>query len=482
MSRQGRTRVGLPALVGWLLVAVAAVGFLASTPPSAGPDEPVQQATAWYLSGHGLPPDNTSLEYSVPQSLVAYPCFAFHSTQSAACMPPESQDMGTYNMVLNYPPPYFWVVGGGQRLAALVGLQYADVGGRIASLLLSLGTLLLLSLYMRRRNPLWGNFLLLVSTPTAVFLNAVVNPSGWEITCGIAMAAVLAEAVWGRQSAFESGPWSKSTIAILALTSIGLSTARPLGFLWAAGLTVSAIALAPSIRRRGLLRIACALAAGIAVRAIWYRTHPYGVAAPVTVPGFVQAFADTFMYFPEYIRHMFGVLGLLDEPIPEMLLVLNIAAWAVLLTRLPSIRKAAIVCGIVGILVVPCVISATVWAAWPLWWQGRYELPFALGFVMLMMLRSGRLIPRTISIISGISLFTLGIMVWVNEIRYGFGLDGFGLPVQLQTPGISPIRLYISAVLGAVLVLASLYLFVKAWMSKSDFVLGDEPEQVSAQS
>jgi hypothetical protein len=216
--------------------------------------------------------------------------------------------------------------------------------------------------------------------------------------------------------------------------------------------------------------------------AIWYRTHPYGVAAPVTVPGFVQAFADTFMYFPEYIRHMFGVLGLLDEPIPEMLLVLNIAAWAVLLTRLPSIRKAAIVCGIVGILVVPCVISATVWAAWPLWWQGRYELPFALGFVMLMMLRSGRLIPRTISIISGISLFTLGIMVWVNEIRYGFGLDGFGLPVQLQTPGISPIRLYISAVLGAVLVLASLYLFVKAWMSKSDFVLGDEPEQVSAQS
>ena len=480
-SGQGRSRGGLSPLAGWLLVAIAAIGLLASTARTAGPDEVFQQTTAWYLSEHVLQPDGTP-EFSVPAELVDGPCYAHDQTKSAGCMPPRSQGMGIYSAILNYPPPYFWVVGGGERLASVVGLEYAEDGGRIASLLLSLGTLLLLSLYMRRRNPLWGNFLLLISTPTAVFFDVVVNPSGWEITCGIAMAAVLAEAAWGRRSAFEPGPWSKSTIAILALTSIGLSTARPLGFLWAAGLTVSAIALAPSIRRRGLLRIACAVAPGIAMGAIWYRTHPYGVAAPVTVPGFVQAFADTFMYFPEYIRHMFGVLGLLDEPIPEMLLVLNIAAWAVLLTRLPSIRKAAIVCGIVGILVVPCVISATVWAAWPLWWQGRYELPFALGFVMLMMLRSGRLIPRTISIISGISLFTLGIMVWVNEIRYGFGLDGFGLPVQLQTPGISPIRLYISAVLGAVLVLASLYLFVKAWMSKSDFVLGDEPEQVSAQS
>jgi hypothetical protein len=386
--------------------------------------------------------------------------------------------MGTYAMVLNYPPPYYWVVGAGERLAALVGLEYADVGGRIASLLLNLGVLFLLSFYMRRRNPLWGSFLLLVSTPTAVFFDFVVNASGWEITCGLAMAVVLAEAAWGRQSAFESEAWPKSTIVMLALASIGLSTARPLGFLWAAGLTISAIALAPSIHRRGLLRIVCAVAPGIAVGALWYRAHTYTVAAPSTLPGLVQAFADTFMYFPEYIRHMFGVLGLLDEPLPGMLLVLNIAAWAVLLTRLRSIRKAAIVCGVFGIVLVPCVISATVWAAWPLWWQGRYEMPFACGFVLLLLLRSGRFIPRTISAVSGISLLSLGIMVWVNEIRYGFGLDAFGLPVQLQTPGMSPVRLGISAVLGALLVLASGYLLVKAWRSKPDLAPGNEPEQL----
>ena len=479
-----RNRGGLHPLAGWLLVAIAAVGFLVSTPPSAGADEAVQQATAWYLSGHVLQSDGTP-EFSVPAQLLVGlldgPCYSHNQSQSAACMPAHSREMGSFpyaQILYNYPPPYYWVVGGGERLASLVGLQYAENGGRIASFLLSYGTLLLLTFYMRRRNQLWGNFLLLVSTPTAVFFGFAVNPSGWEITCGIAMAAILAEAAWGRLSSIESEAWPKSTIAMLALTSIGLATARPLGFLWAAGLTVSAIALAPSIHRRGLLRIVGAVAPGIAGGALWYVTHPYGVAAPSTVPGLMKGFVDTFMYFPEYIRHMFGVLGWLDTPMPGLLLLLNIAAWAVLLTRLPSISRAAIACGIGGIVVVPCVISASVWAAWPLWWQGRYGLPFACGFMLLLLLRSGRFIPRTISIISGISLLTLGIMVWVNEVRYGFGLDGFSLPASLGTPGISPIRLGISAVLGALLVLVSGYLLVRAWRSKPDFVLGNEPEQL----
>ena len=103
-----------------------------ATPPSAGPDEPFQQATAWYLSGHVLQPDGTP-EYSVPASLLVSPCYLNPARPSAACMPAHSREMGSYAMVLNYPPPYFWVVGAGERLAALVGLEYADVGGRLAS-------------------------------------------------------------------------------------------------------------------------------------------------------------------------------------------------------------------------------------------------------------------------------------------------------------------------------------------------------------
>src|SRR5664280_1493228 len=68
LGRLHRDRGGPSGLIGWLLVAIAAVGLLASTPPSAGPDEQTQQVTAWYLSEHGLPPSSTAW-FSVPASL-----------------------------------------------------------------------------------------------------------------------------------------------------------------------------------------------------------------------------------------------------------------------------------------------------------------------------------------------------------------------------------------------------------------------------
>src|ERR1035437_1245816 len=117
-SGQGRSRGGLSPLAGWLLVAIAAIGLLASTARTAGPDEVFQQTTAWYLSEHVLQPDGTP-EFSVPAELVDGPCYAHDQTKSAGCMPPRSQGMGIYSAILNYPPPYFWVVGGGELLLEL---------------------------------------------------------------------------------------------------------------------------------------------------------------------------------------------------------------------------------------------------------------------------------------------------------------------------------------------------------------------------
>jgi Predicted membrane protein (DUF2142) len=240
-------RLGRPSgLIGWLLVVIAGLGMLVSTPPSAGPDEPSHEVTAWYLSGHGLRPGSIEW-FSVPASLLVDPYFSHEPTVTASCMPPRSsaQVMVSTSMVLNYAPPYYWVVGVGERLAtSLIGGEYADIDGRLASFILNFGALLLLSLHMRRRNHLWGTFLLLISTPLAVFMGIVVNPSGWEITCGIVLAAALSEAVGSRQS-LGSEKWPKSTTWILVVASVALCLARPLQFIWASGLTLSAIALAP---------------------------------------------------------------------------------------------------------------------------------------------------------------------------------------------------------------------------------------------
>jgi Predicted membrane protein (DUF2142) len=481
MRRQGSRLLDLgrsSGLVGWLLVAIAGLGMFISTPPSAGPDEPDHEVTAWYLSGHGLRPGSIEL-FSVPASFsVVHPCFAEEAVINASCMPPRSTDqvMVSTSRVLSYPPPYYWVVGVGQRLAtSLVGIEYADIGGRLASFILNFGALLLLSLYMRRRHPWWGTLLLLVSTPTAVFMGIVVNPSGWEITCGIVMAAVLSEAAWSRQS-LGSETWSKTTFVILALASVALSLARPLGCVWAAGLTISAIALAPSMNRRLLLRIACAVAPGVALGILWALTYPTlsvashsGVATNSAPALYLPVwFAFSLLYFPQRVGEMFGVLGWLDTRPSVLLVLVNAVAWAALLIRLPSIRRAAAMCGIFGIVILPSAIEASGWAAWPVWWQGRYTLPFALGFGLLLLLRSGQLIPRTMSIVSGISLLSLGLMVWSNAVRYDFGLSTYALPVSLGHPGLSPIRLVLSAAIGALLVLVGEHLLVKAWRMRPD--------------
>jgi len=478
------------ALIGWLLVAIAGLGMLVSTPPSAGPDEPDHEVTAWYLSGHGLRPGSIEW-FSVPASLLVDPCFKHEPDVTASCMPSRStaQVMVSTSRVLPYPPPYYWVVGVGQRLAAsLVGIEYADVGGQLASFVLNFGALLLLSLYMRRRNQWWGTFLLLVSTPMAVFMGVVVNPSGWEITCGLVMAAVLSEAVWSRKS-LGSDAWPKTTTLILVIASVALSLARPLGFVWASGLTVSAIALAPSIDRRLLIRVACAVAPGVVLGILWALANPTwapslngAVYGPPSVLGYPFWFAISLVLFLVRAEQMFGVLGWLDTSPPVLLILTNIMAWGVLLIRLPSIRKAATMCGIFGIVILPSAIEASSAATWPAWWQGRYTLPFALGFVLLLLLRSGQLIPRTISIVSGISLLFLGLMIWVNAARYDFGLNVYDLPASLGQQGISPVRLLLSVAIGALLLLASGYLLVRAWRMERDLRPGLEPETLSTDS
>ena len=471
-------------LIGWLLVAVAGMGMFISTPPSAGSDESAQELTAWYLSGHGLPP--TSVEwFSVPVSFSVESCLNT-STTNASCVPPRSTDqvMVSSSRVLTYAPPYYWVVGAGQRLAAsLVGVEYADIGGRLASFILNFGALLLLSLYMRRRNLWWGTLLLIVSTPAAVFLGTVVNPSGWEITSGIVMAAILAEAVWSRRS-LGSDALPKTTTLALVVASLALSLVRPLGFVWAAGLTVSAFALAPSLNRRLLVRVPCAVAPGIVLGLLWtLGHHELGSQAgaetsPTTVTSLIGWFAISLALLPVRMWQMFGVLAV--TPAPVLLFLANALAWGGLLFRLRAIRKAAVMCGVFGIVILPSVIETAGWAFWPAWWQGRYTLPFALGFALLLLLRSGQLIPRAISVVSGICLLSLGLMVWINAIRYDFGVDILGLPGSLAQQGISPVRLWLSVAVGAILLLVSGYLLVQARRMTPDPRPGLEAETLSA--
>jgi len=108
-------------------------------------------------------------------------------------------------------------------------------------------------------------------------LGIVVNPSGWEITSGIILAALLAEAVWGRQVA-RADTWPKSTtLIIVGAEHRPLPSPGPgvrLGF-W---LDAGSVFTAGSSHEPGAAswrRVAFAVAPGIILGFLWTLRPPY---------------------------------------------------------------------------------------------------------------------------------------------------------------------------------------------------------------
>jgi len=291
-----------------------------STPPSAGPDEPTHEVTAWYLSGHGLRPGSIEW-FSVPVSFSVDPCFIHASQVTAGCMPPRStaQALASTAEFTNYGPPYYWVVGVGQRIAAsLLGIEYADIGGRLASFILNFGALLVLSLYMRRRSQWWGTFLLLVSTPMAVSwgrrqperLGDHLRPGNGGRPCPRPFGVV-------NRSGPTPGPGHHRDARRREHRPVSGQAAR---VIWASGLTVSAIALAPSVNRRLLLRVASAVAPGIVLGILWTLAFPTLLPSDVAANRQLSQRGRRVWPFPPAISlrvwQMFGDLGWLDTPPP----------------------------------------------------------------------------------------------------------------------------------------------------------------------
>lgn len=102
----------------------------------------------------------------------------------------------------------------GQRSLLAIGSVRLDLGGRGASVLLNMGALALLAWMLSKSTRTWGSYILLVTTPTAAFLWAVVNPSGWEITTGLLFAYLFAITWW---RGLDGGPLKGSLANLIGL-------------------------------------------------------------------------------------------------------------------------------------------------------------------------------------------------------------------------------------------------------------------------
>lgn len=463
-SRAGKSRGEWWALA---IVVLAVIGFALSSPRFASPDEAAHQATAWYTTSNFMPPKAEGEAY-VPRIFATSSCFAFDGRQDASCLPPRETGWPEQVRVLNYPPPYYWTVGIGQKIAGVVSSDAVlDIGGRVASLALNLAALFLLVLLARRHYEGWGTYLLLVATPMAAFLWATVNPSGWEITAGLLFAYFFARTWWSSES--DPRTYWPGLIAI-AITSLLFALARHSAMVWMALVIIAVVLTGRSLLpRMQQWKVLLASAPGFLAGIAWQLTHPavHVIKNPDRIDDpqaldFAHYFMQIEEILPVRLRQMVGVLGWLDTPVPQWMFLLVLIGWAAFIgylfarTRIPVLF---LVLGFLGTFLVPTVLEMVRWNDWPYWYQGRITLPFTIPFLFILLMRFGNKAPRAAESLSLVTGFVLTFMVWQNLMRYSFGIWDY-IPERWSEPAISTSAYWLTYVCIALMIIGLAYRLV----------------------
>jgi len=170
------------------------LGMLITTPQSAGPDEPMNQATSWYAIHNGITPKvpSTVIE-GVPSKLIIGPCFAFKPNTTSDCLKTNSSPLSMQDFpVFNYPPVYFWIMGIGQSVFSIFGDQYGYLGARILGLLSILSVILFSIKKLELSGIKYASEALFIAlTPMCYFIFTVANPTGWEVATSILFFSIL---------------------------------------------------------------------------------------------------------------------------------------------------------------------------------------------------------------------------------------------------------------------------------------------------
>ena len=465
-------------------VFVAIVGMFLSSPRFAGPDENHHQGTAWYVGENVIPPRG-EITGNVPGIISERPCFAFTPEADAGCVRAETGEGTSAVRILNYPPVYYWTVALGQRAVDPLGNARLDLGGRGASVLLNIGALALLAWLLSKSTRTWGSYLLLVSTPMAAFLWAVVNPSGWEITTGLVFAYLFG-ITWWRGLALGNGANPHVTLVGLGAASVLFGLSRHDAFVWMTLLVVAVLLMGSSQssridKIRLLLTAAIGIGAGVAWNLVFRAQHVIWNETPVENPGFndyVGWLGQIDNAMSDRIRQMIGVLGWLDTPIPEWLMFTVLAGWAmllgVLLTR-GRMPARVVIFGFAVSVFLPMAIELQRWNDWPYWYQGRITLPFTLAFLLLVLVRFGAKARRPAQAMSIVMGFALAVMVWQNLMRNAFGIRGY-LPQRWESPAMDVPLYWASWVCIAALLAVTLVRIALLWTER----VAQRPSNTSA--
>jgi hypothetical protein len=326
-------------------------------------------------------------DVDVPPDVIPEPaCYAFRPEQSSGCaVPSVANPYPTY--MTRYPPVYYYAAGASMWIADAGGMTPGAVGyaGRLGGALLSLSLLIPAGVLAISR--FRGALPLVVAAMTAMawFMIGSVNPSGLEIAAAIAAAVAAGSLFRGR---VESARW------LFAYSVTLLAWARPIGFLWAGMIIVFGIAFAATYQgtRDAFRSYGWSLIVGSATTsaAIGWFIYALGarsaISAGESVPtDAVERIFATSLRWGGIVWENAGVLGWLDTPLPDLVMIVVIALFGVITAdsarridsknalRLMVAYALALVLGITVLMIIQGFL-----------WQGRYALPpMVAGLVLL---------------------------------------------------------------------------------------------------
>ncbi len=477
-SQGSAAPTGLPATgrsnrSGWLTFVWALVAFglmigawSMATPLFAAPDEPghlIQAAAA--VRGEFDVPAQPGVYGAVSKVKVpewageagSLPnCFAFKSSVPAGCEP-HLGDQRTTVLVetefSNYPPLYYLLVGLPSLAWSGSGAVYAM---RLVSLILCSGLialgLFLLDRYHPRRLPLVGSVLAI--TPMVVFLSAVVNSSGMEITAGFA--------AWcGGLCLVEQEDVPPALARWTALAFVVLILSRPISPANAAIIVVVLMAVGGLRKARSLLHdrrfrlvwVPALLATAVAGALLVVGGSPRLLHGPVnTHLDLVRSAWVTLQLVPSDLRQMVGRFGWLDTPVPYAIYVLwwaMVGALCVVAVVVSAECRRALPLLVVLAVAVPLVFQAPKVDTVGIYWQGRYTLPLAVGLPLVASTLQARRgthgspsrpgLPITVAgiLVVGAAIIAAQVVSFLAALRrYQVGVGAApGSPVRWQPPG-----------------------------------------------
>jgi hypothetical protein len=291
-----------------------------------------------------------------------------------------------------YPPLYYFVVGMpshiGQSTIDLYLMRLASAAFSAIFLALALTTALV---YSRNRMLIAG--LVVAATPMVFFLAGVINPSGLEIACGIAVWTAGAILVTERLAAPPKG-----LVAIFGLSAVFLESVRSLSPFW---LALTVIALLACAERCGLVnalrtravQMCAAVVVLFGIVAVWWivalhstdlylGTTNHAVPASVSTSTILKTALEHNRYF---LPGMIGVFGWFDTYSPPFTFIVWYALVGVLILGavIRSPRRVVPFAVLIAVVVVPALIVTSHAHTDGYTWSGRDAMPFAVGLPIL---------------------------------------------------------------------------------------------------